>query len=151
MAASFVDADYVRAFFGVEFTAHLWTAIDGEFDEDFFAAQVRAASTVVQAYAAQAGYSIANDSTDEQVRLATLGTLIPMACGRPDKAVPLPESWAEHPAVIALNGIRTGDMRIVAQDPTAIQAVGAFSFTESDPTSDTSLPKRTTKTNLSGF
>ena len=151
MSATYITSAYVDAWFGEDVRTSLFTDSAGAYSATIFGVQVDGASALIKAYAKNSGYDIGDTTTDDTVKLATLGALMRTAYSRPDKNIAPPDGIDQHPAVIAYLGILSGDMPILSATPNVGAEVGGFQFTESDPDVTDAVVRRTSKTELAGF
>ena len=138
MAVYVTTAD-VDALIGSDVRKALFSDTDdpADYSSTFFDAQVLMASAVIRSAALNSGYETGATTTSDIVKLAALGQLLMMAYGRKSQAIP--DQFAT--AINLAEGIRSGQIPIPDLTPTARDAVGGNSFTESDPTIEGSRPQ----------
>jgi hypothetical protein len=151
VADAYLDATYVRAHLGTAYDSAV-VGITGVSATVLF----ESATSVIQTAMRNSGYDPPSttdpDDVEEFVKLATLGCYRELLAGVPEGSIPLPESWATHPAKLAYAAILSGDAKLAAT-PTVGNAVGGALFSDGDPdsTSDDARPARASRSELSGW
>lgn len=140
MADKYIDATYVDAYLGHGFR----TAID-DLEGSSLDTLIEGGTALVQSYLRQQGYSTPATTTDETVKLATLACVFASALTLPEFSFAKPDTWENHPAKLALDGILSGDAQIThALNEIAAEGGAAF-------TSSTTYPQYASRSNLSGY
>lgn len=129
MAAAYIDATYIHAFISQGRLEDLFTDPGGSYTASYLTQQISASSELIKSAAKNAGYTLGDTTTDENVKLATFGQLLMMAYGRKGEAVP--EQFAT--AVNLAAAIRSGDWPLTST-PNARDAVGGVKFSETTST-----------------
>ena len=111
---------------------------------------------MVQLYALGKGYTVADTlgttSTDNLLKLATIGGIVEMAYGMGKNAVPTPEGWDKHPANRAWTDLLSGDLPLPSASLESIGAIGGWKMAATSTTDlDMATPRRTTRRQLNGF
>lgn len=150
MTDQYIDATYIKAHVGTGVHDAI-AAITGS----SIATRAQAATSLVQAFMRAQGYTppTSTDGTgvEEVVKLATLGAFWQLAASTPEANIALPEEWAQHPASMALRGIRDGTAEL-ANAPSAADAVGGVSFSDPDADlEDGGRPVLASRYTLQGF
>jgi hypothetical protein len=131
--AAYIDTTFVDALLSTAVRQELFTDVVGTgYVSANFDAVVELASERVRGWAASSGYedAMGDTTTDSRVKLATFGVFVELAFARPNKMLPLPPNWADHPAHTAIEEIHSGKMKIV-EDPDTASAVGGMVFSSS--------------------
>lgn len=149
MADRYIDEDYVKACIGGGYydavvaltSVSIGVLIDG-------------ATSLIQGFMRNSGYDPPStedpDDVEELVKLATMGALRVRLASIPEKAIPLPENWNEHPEKVAYVGIESGAVKLAA-DPSQESAVGGMIFTDSTEGATGAITPRASRTKLAGY
>lgn len=134
MADNFLTTTYVDALLGNKVRVALFT--DGEtYKTAAFVGTAQAATASIQQAIKSAGYAVPTSTTDEYIKLATLGEFVVMAYGRLDKKAKLPEDWYKSPMGRARADILSGDAELSLE----VSVVGGHGgISSSDYTSEVS-------------
>ena len=133
MAAAYIDATYIHAFISQGRLEDLFTDPGGSYTASYLTQQINSASELIKSAAKNAGYTLGDTTTDENVKLATFGQLLMTAYGRKGEGVP--EQFAT--AVNLAAAIASGDWPLTTT-PKARDAVGGNEFSETTSTVSTS-------------
>ncbi len=130
MPATYIDTDDVDAVLDSDTRQDLFTPVGGAYTASYFDRSVQLASELVKAAASNAGYTLGDTTTNETVKLATLGQLLGFAYARRQLELP-----AQFWGLINLSeAIRTGDVPLVGLTPSESAAVGGSGFSTTDST-----------------
>lgn len=143
--ASYIDADDIDALLGTATRQDLFATVNGTYVTAWFSNCIIFASELVRVAAFNSGYS--NPSADNAIKVATLGQFMIMAYGRKQKTPPA--IFAEM--LMVYDKIVKGEFQFPDQTPTAQDAVGGSSFSETDATQDNSREPIMDRDGLSGF
>lgn len=149
MPNAYISSTFIRAHLGTAYESAV-TSLTGVSQTTL----IESATSVIETAMRNSGYSppTSTDGTgvEEFVKLAVLGCYREMLATVPEGAIPLPETWATHPAKIAYQSILSGDAKLAAT-PTAADAVGGMQWSEHDPDVDGSRPQRASRSELEGY
>lgn len=112
----------------------------------YFTALNTFASAIVQSAAKNAGYELGATTTDDVVKMATLGQVIAMVYGR--KGLPIPSLW--QPFVDMRNELLNGNLPLVAE-PETITGVGGFTWSDQSETATDAKPQIFSRSKLDGY
>lgn len=145
MADQYIDAAYVRNFLGtnVEGTIEAYTGVG-------LTQHIEAATSLVQSYLRNSGYETPATTTDETVKMATMGAVWQTFASVPEASLPLPENWADHPLRIAYIGILDGSAQLTLTQADA-NAPGGMTFSDSTSGANTARTPYATRANLRGY
>lgn len=138
MAASYIATTDVDAVIGTKERQKLFTDDEAgsAYDSTEYDRVVELASELIKVAGKHAGYTLGDSSTDQSVKLATIGAFLPMAYGRKGLAVPAPLVWMTNLA----EAIRRGEYPLTGTSPDTDHARGGSQFTESSATVTGSRP-----------
>lgn len=130
MAAEYISQTYVDFWLSSAVRIALFT--DGStYQSAAFIGLVRAASADVATAIRNSGYEApATTTSDEYIKLATLGVFFPMAAGRPEKNLAWPEGWENSRPAKAAEAILSGDATLSLPLNTG-NSVGGIQFSDS--------------------
>ena len=147
--AAYLDTDDVDALIGASERQALFsdTNTAAGYTEAYFTRMNELASAIIQSAAKNAGYEVGATTTDDLVKMATMGQLLSMLYTR--KGISVPAAWA--PYVALRDDLINGQLPLAAS-PTVANSVGGFSW--SDQTSSTANGGNAaifTRTKMSGY
>jgi hypothetical protein len=106
---NYLTETYVDYFVGTAIRQELCTE-NATYSTATFLGIAYAATSDIQSALRNSGYTVpTTNTTNEYVKLATVGVWIEMAYSRPAKRLPLPADWETHRARIAATNILSGD------------------------------------------
>lgn len=111
---------------------------------------IQLASSLIVGYLQNSGYTPGDSTTDDRVKLATIGALWEMLASIPEVSIALPANWEAHPARIAYVGILNGDLP-VSHTVTEKDAIGGSQLTEHREGVTGAVRQRTSREELGGF
>ena len=149
MPAKYIDNAYVANIYSTAVRDQLFNDAGSTNTSAMSALQVMA-STFVRGYLQKAGYTIGLTTSNELVKLATLGAFMTLAQSRPHNALPLPENWGDHPARVTYADLANGTL-IVDLPQDALSAPGGFEATDSSTSVDDTAVKIFSRDNMDGF
>jgi hypothetical protein len=128
-AATYITTADVDAQIGTAERQALFTddAAGSSYDSTEFDRVVELASAACRVAGKHAGYTLGTSSTDDSVKLVTLGAFLTMAYGRKGQSVPVALTWLTN----LLEGLRLGEYPLTETDPDPDHARGGNQFTES--------------------
>lgn len=94
-----------------------------------FTATAQAASAVIRNAILSAGYVAPTTTSDDFIKLGTLGEFVRMAYSRPDKRIELPENFTDSAMNIARKAILSGEAKLELT-LTAVAGIGGISFSD---------------------
>lgn len=145
MADTYIDSTYVNGWLGTS-TATALTSDTGA----SLTVILEACTSLIQSYLRNSGYATPSTTTDEVVKLATMGAVWESLCSRPEWGLKLPENWDRHPAKVAYVGIVNGDTT-TTHSLTSRDAYGGWTFSDSSTTTTTGRVPRATRSQLAGY
>ena len=111
MADNFLSVTYVDNLIGTRVRTALFT--EGiTYKSAAFLGTCCAATAVIQNAIQSAGYEVPGTTTDEFIKLATLGEFVRIAFARPDKKLQLPEDYDSSAWMTARKLILSGDAEL---------------------------------------
>lgn len=144
MADQYIDTTYIDAHLGTNYrTGATVSGVN-------ITTQIEAATALVQGYLTNSGYATPSTTSDENVKLATLGAFRVLLASVPEATVPLPDGWDDHPARIAYLGILSGELP-VSHALTNISAVGGWKASEHRSTVTGAFTQRASRDELEGY
>jgi len=151
--AAYIDNADIDAVIGANTRQALFTddgetyAADGA---DRVTRLIALSSDLVKAYAKNSGYSVGDTTTEDRVKMATLGVFVELAYQRSEKGLDLPDGWATSPMKLAAEAILTGDMPLEASLDKG-SAVGGWLFSTHDADVTNARDQRASRKNLEGW
>ena len=118
MADTYIDATYVKAAIGTGVHDAIANVTGSS-----ITTRLEAATALIQGFMRANGYTPGTTTTDEVVKLATLGAFWQLAASTPETNLPLPDGWQDHPARQAYLGIKDGTIEL-AGAPSVRAAIG---------------------------
>lgn len=140
MAAAYIDSTYVDNAIGSGVRA-------AYVDSTALTQLINAASAVVKSAAKNSGHALGDTTSDDLVKLATFGVMLPMLYGV--KGSKVPDQFLV--AVNIADSVITGKLPLLETTPSAETAVGGNSFTESDATATDSVPQIFGRGSMTGY
>lgn len=137
MAASYVATADVDALIGSERRQALWSNESEVYQSAEYERAVELASEKVRIACKAAGYTLGDSTTDDSVKLATVGQLLLMGYGRKGERVP--DQFAAE--VSLMEAIRLGHVHLSSTAADGFDGVGGSKFSESRTSITTSAPR----------
>jgi len=113
MADNYVTSAIADVWWSADVREELFSTDSGSYLSSHFLAMACAATAKVQSDLRSSGYTPPTRSTtDEYIKMATMGVLWEMAAGRPDKNLVLPQDWETSPLKLAADAIELGTAQL---------------------------------------